>query len=334
MSKPLASLSLDLDNLWSYQKIHGDEGWEELPSYLDRLVPRVLDLLASRNLRITVFIVGQDAAEERNHASLRAIADAGHEIGNHSFHHEPWMLAWDDARVTEELVRAEDAIEAATGQRPRGFRGPGFALSDTILSVLHRRGYLYDCSTFPTVLGPIARAYYFMQADLSDEEKAQRATLFGGVREGLRSTKAYRWRLDGGELLEIPVTVMPLTKVPIHVSYLMYLAQFSPLAAHAYFRAACALCRATGTELSLLLHPLDFLGGDECPELAFFPAMGMSTSAKLRTLDGVLGIMSQYFEIVPMALHAQTILVRGDTPVRRPRFKALDPSIVAAAAPA
>ena len=34
MDKPLASLSLDLDNQWSYMKTHGDPGWESLPSYL------------------------------------------------------------------------------------------------------------------------------------------------------------------------------------------------------------------------------------------------------------------------------------------------------------
>ena len=38
--KPLASLSLDLDNKWSYMKTHGDAGWEALPSYLDACVPR------------------------------------------------------------------------------------------------------------------------------------------------------------------------------------------------------------------------------------------------------------------------------------------------------
>ena len=33
--KPLASLSLDLDNEWSYLKTHGDVSWEALPSHLD-----------------------------------------------------------------------------------------------------------------------------------------------------------------------------------------------------------------------------------------------------------------------------------------------------------
>src|SRR6478752_92451 len=83
MSQMIASLSLDLDNKWSYLKTHGDRGWEEFPSYLDGVVPRFLDVLDKLGLRITVFIVGQDAALSKNRAALASIADAGHEIGNH-----------------------------------------------------------------------------------------------------------------------------------------------------------------------------------------------------------------------------------------------------------
>ncbi len=72
--KPLASLSLDADNKWSYLKTHGDPGWESFPSYLDVLVPRVLNFLAQRKLLITFFVVGQDAALDKNHDALTAIA--------------------------------------------------------------------------------------------------------------------------------------------------------------------------------------------------------------------------------------------------------------------
>ena len=44
-SKPLASISLDLDNQWSYMKIHGDEGWDAYPSNFDIFVPHILDVL-------------------------------------------------------------------------------------------------------------------------------------------------------------------------------------------------------------------------------------------------------------------------------------------------
>src|SRR5215470_18491631 len=103
---PIASLSLDLDNQWAYLKVHGDAGWEKFPSYLDLVVPRVLEVLADRNIRITFFIVGQDAALEKNHAALKLIAAAGHEIGNHSFSHEPWFPLYNSARVESEIVRA------------------------------------------------------------------------------------------------------------------------------------------------------------------------------------------------------------------------------------
>ncbi len=69
MKKPIASLSLDLDNKWSYMKTHGDAGWESFPTYLDVIVPRSLKFLRERDLKITYFIVGQDAAREENHAA-------------------------------------------------------------------------------------------------------------------------------------------------------------------------------------------------------------------------------------------------------------------------
>ena len=127
--KPIASLSLDLDNKWSYMKTHGDSKWESFPSYLHLLVPRVLDFLKAQNLTITFFIVGQDAALERNRELLASIAAAGHEIGNHSFHHEPWLHLYSEQQIEMEIARAEDHIERATGYRPIGFRGPGFMIS-------------------------------------------------------------------------------------------------------------------------------------------------------------------------------------------------------------
>jgi len=43
----------------SYLKTHGDPGWESHVSYLDRVVPRVLDVLDRLALRITVFVVAR-----------------------------------------------------------------------------------------------------------------------------------------------------------------------------------------------------------------------------------------------------------------------------------
>ena len=183
-------------------------------------MPRVLRFLDERDQPITWFVVGQDAAIAENHSLLSSVASAGHEIGNHSYLHEPWLHRYPPERLDEELSRAERAIEEATGHHPKGFRGPGFSVSEDVLLALQRRGYRYDASTLPTFIGPLARAFYFRNADLTPEERAERDALFGSFREGTRPLKPIvgDWTVTG--LIEVPVTTMPVLRTPIHMSYL------------------------------------------------------------------------------------------------------------------
>jgi hypothetical protein len=305
----MASLSLDLDNQWSYMRTHGDQRWESFPSYLDTLVPRVLDFLRQRDLSITFFIVGQDAALEKNHAALNSIAPAGHEIGNHSFNHEPWLHLYSEQQIEEELARAEQHIERATGQKPIGFRGPGYSFSQALLRVLVRRGYAYDASTLPTFLGPLARYYYFLSARLNAEQRRKRKKLFGTWGDGLRPLRPYRWRLDGEGadegLLEIPVTTMPIFKIPFHASYVLYISTFSTRLALIYFKSALRLCRLNRVQPSLLLHPLDFLGCEDVDELSFFPAMKLPREKKLSIVSELLRLASRQFRLVTVQQYAR-----------------------------
>lgn len=311
MSKTIASLSLDLDNQWSYMKTHGDEGWQEFPSYLDVVVPRVLDFCAKRELLMTVFIVGQDAALEKNHAALASISDAGHEIGNHSFKHEPWLHLYERSDIEAELAQTERALEEVTGQRPRGFRGPGFSFSQELLEVLAERGYDYDCSTFPTFLGPLARLYYFLTSRLTTDQKQERKRLFGRFREGFRTLRPHYLETARGTLVEIPVTTMPIFKVPIHVSYLLYLNKFSKLLAKTYFRIALALCRLTGVAPSLLLHPLDFLGKDDQVGLEFFPGMDLTSQRKLECVGWAVDLLASRYDVRPMCEHVSAFIEKN-----------------------
>ncbi|GAC1492498.1 MAG: polysaccharide deacetylase family protein [Vulcanimicrobiaceae bacterium] len=311
--KPLASLSLDLDNEWAYLKTHGDPKWDVFPTYLDVVVPRFLRVLDDLDQRITVFIVGQDAALAKNRTALRSIATGGHEIGNHSFHHEPWLQHYTTEQIEAEIATATDAIADATGVRPVGFRGPGFTLSRGTLDALAARDYRYDCSTFPTYIGPLARAYYFMTSKLTPAEREQRKALFGSMTEGRRPLRQYAWDLgDPGarKLLEIPVTTFPVLKIPIHFSYVLYLATVAPPLAIAYFRAALLACRALRISPSLLLHPLDFMDGTDVATLAFFPAMAMPKERKLAVLKQALRAYRDLFEVVAVGEHA-TALERG-----------------------
>jgi len=303
-SKRTASLSLDLDNKWSYLKTHGDESWDSFPSYFDLVVPRILDFLDDQNLKITVFVVGQDAVLERNHESLASIAESGHEIANHSFNHEPWLHLYTPEELTEEFEKSETAIRAVTGQQTVGFRGPGFSLSNEVLRTLVRRGYQYDCSTFPTYLGPIARAYYFFKSRLSKEQKEERKALFGSWKDGFQSNSPFEWEYGRERLIEIPVTTMPIFQVPIHASYLMYLASYSRRLAKTYFWFALQLCRIMRVEPSFLLHPLDFLGAEDDEDLSFFPGMNVAAQDKISLLGECMTMFSRKFDVVTMREHA------------------------------
>ena len=301
----IASLSLDLDNQWSYMKTHGDAGWEEFPSYLDVAVPRIISFLKDRDLKITFFIIGQDAALEKNREAIRSIADAGHEIANHSFNHEPWLHLYSRDELEKEFDLAEAAIEDVTGQRPKGFRGPGFSLSADVLDILAERGYDYDCSTMPSFLGPVARAFYLLRSPgLSAEEREKLNKLFGRFRDGFGPLKPH---LVGAEskIVEIPVTTFPLVRTPIHASYLMYLLSFSRGLAMTYWRSALAACRLRGIAPSYLLHPLDFLDGKEIEAMKFFPGMNVASGRKVALLDEAIGLLQRHYEVVTVADHAK-----------------------------
>lgn len=333
--KLTASISLDADDLWAYLRTHGNPEWESRPSYLPLFFPCALDLLDELELKITFFVVGFDAARPENADGLRAVVARGHEVANHSYAHEVWLQQYSEAELTDDLERAETALIAATGQRPIGFRGPGFSWSSTLLRVLHQRGYRYDASSLPTYIAPLARLYFLARTTLPPEEKQRRNALFGSFRDGLRPVRPYRWDMGAGHtLLEIPVTTVPGVKVPFHMSYLLYLARFSTALMDSYLWAAIVACRAAGVGPSFLLHPLDVLGAEHAPGLAFFPGMDLSAGRKQELLRRVLRTLGTHFDLVPMGVHAERLLAArpplalrdldaptGETPVPTSAFE-------------
>ena len=86
-----------------------------------RATPIVLDILKSRHLKATFFLLGGNV--ERYPELVREIADHGHSIGNHSFDHSSFLLrplSWQSKKI--EL--ANKAIRQASGTTPSLFRPP------------------------------------------------------------------------------------------------------------------------------------------------------------------------------------------------------------------
>jgi len=315
----MSSVGLDADNFWSYKRTHGDADWVERPSYLPILGERMVDCFTKHDLKPSVFVVGADAAAADGPDFVGRLVEYGCEIASHSYEHEPWLHLYSPEKLRDELKRTEDALQAAGAPKPRGFRAPGFAMSPDLMRALVELDYDYDCSVLATWIGPFARQYYLRtNKGLTKEERKDRKALFGSLWDAALPNKPFTWKAPcehgtagvqspAVQLTEVPVTVFPLVRVPIHASYVIYLSGYSMPVAKAYIKAALAFCKATGTQPSLLLHPLDLLDGKDAPGLEFFPGMNMPLGKKQEMLDFVLDEFNNAFNLVNVAEHAESI---------------------------
>jgi peptidoglycan/xylan/chitin deacetylase (PgdA/CDA1 family) len=86
--------------------------------------PLVLAALAAFDARATFFVLGTSLDRGPEFAALaRSAADAGHELGNHTYAH-PHLAELGDDAVCDELERAAARLEAVVGIRPELVRGP------------------------------------------------------------------------------------------------------------------------------------------------------------------------------------------------------------------
>ncbi|UXN74038.1 polysaccharide deacetylase family protein [Devosia sp. A8/3-2] len=81
----------------------------------------VLDILTAHDIRATFFLTGRETAE--NPQLAKAIADEGHEIGNHSRSHNR-MIFVSPGTVHEEIENTDAAIRATGYQGELHFRPP------------------------------------------------------------------------------------------------------------------------------------------------------------------------------------------------------------------
>lgn len=123
--------------------------WDSFPPRVDEAASIVLDLLEEARVKATFFILGWVAA--RRPALVRRIAEAGHELGCHSYSHSlVFSLSPDGFRRDTEM--AADAIAQAAGVRPRVYRAPSFSITARCfwaLEVLVECGFHTDSSIYP-----------------------------------------------------------------------------------------------------------------------------------------------------------------------------------------
>lgn len=108
-----------------------------------RNTPRLLDMLASRNIKATFYVIGRSV--DLHPGILRRTVAEGHEIGNHSQTHR-LLSKLSDSEVRLEMRRCLDSVGRAAGVRMRTMRPPYGGLLQSQRELVHREfGY-------PTIL--------------------------------------------------------------------------------------------------------------------------------------------------------------------------------------
>lgn len=109
---------------------------------------RLVDVLGDADATATFFLIGNKVAA--NPDGAKRLADAGMEIGNHTWEH-PNMTTIPAGFVPAQMTRANDAITAATGQRPVLWRPPGGLTNEAVNAVAaanNLAGILWDVIPF------------------------------------------------------------------------------------------------------------------------------------------------------------------------------------------
>ena len=98
---------------------------------------RLLKVLNDDGAKATFFMIGNKVAA--NPAGAKRVAEAGMEIGNHTWEH-PNLTTIPAADVPAQFTKANDAIAAATGQTPKLWRPAGGLTDDAVNAVAAKNG--------------------------------------------------------------------------------------------------------------------------------------------------------------------------------------------------
>ena len=90
---------------------------------------RLLQILKDNDAKATFFLIGNKVAA--NPAGAKRIADAGMEIGNHTWEH-PNMATLPIEDIAPQFAKGNDAITAATGRAPTLYRPAGGLSTDAV----------------------------------------------------------------------------------------------------------------------------------------------------------------------------------------------------------
>ena len=123
--------------------------WDKLPTTVDKDLPRLLEVFAAANVKVTCFFLGYVA--KRFPFLVKEALRQGHEVASHGFSHRLVFEQTPDA-FYEDVLHARKLLEDIAGVPVRGHRAAAFSITSKtpwFFNRLAQAGYEYDSSVFP-----------------------------------------------------------------------------------------------------------------------------------------------------------------------------------------
>jgi len=213
----LCAVSVDLDEIPNYFAIHGlamPTGSSAHAVY-DVALDRLEAFSRRVNAPLTLFTIGADLERAESARRLRELALAGHEVANHTLDHRYDLTRLPREEMKRQVERGAEVIEAATGQRPVGFRAPGYTVTDALFEVLEEAGVAYASSVFPCPPYYLAKAARLAKMRLLGQTSRSILDAPSVLRAPTRPYRVGRpyWKKGRG-VLELPIQVTRGPRLP------------------------------------------------------------------------------------------------------------------------
>jgi len=283
MMERYCTIQVDLDGLWVVKRLLGLDGAIEPDPVFEIGLDRLLALFGEFGIKATFFVVAEDLKSEAKTRKLKEIADSGHEIASHGMTHR-YLNSIPESDRFDEIVSSKKAIEGVFGTKVSGFRAPGFAINKDASAMLLEAGYLYDSSVLGTYLAYLVELF-------SGLSYPKWAMMTAPASPYISSPDDIFKRGKGG-IAEIPVTTLPLLRLPIHFSY-------AALGGRLYCRFMKTVLKNENPRfVNYLFHPLDLLDGRSIKIDAKVYGLAKDSRTKMSMASDILGFFKDRYHIV------------------------------------
>jgi polysaccharide deacetylase family protein (PEP-CTERM system associated) len=152
-SKILNALTVDVEDYYqveAFSQVVRREDWPKWESRVEQNNNLLLEMFARHNVKGTFFTLGYVA--ETHPELVRLIANAGHEVACHSYHHR-LIYNQTPEEFREDVRKSKQLLEDIIGVPVIGYRAPTYSITEKslwALDILIEEGFKYDSSIFPT----------------------------------------------------------------------------------------------------------------------------------------------------------------------------------------